>query len=67
LIRKMSCENMDALGIVLDTHKNLLRSKELREIQANDSKVKILVVPTNEEIEIARQSYALLTKGHSEV
>ena len=67
LIRKMSCENMDALGIVLDTHKNLLRSKELREIQAKDSKVKILVVPTNEEIEIARQSYALLTKGHSEV
>jgi acetate kinase len=51
----------------LDTHKNLLRSKELREIQAKDSKVKILVVPTNEEIEIARQSYALLTKGHSEV
>jgi acetate kinase len=60
LIRKMSCENMDALGIVLDLDKNSIQSKGIREIQAEDSKVKILVVPTNEEIEIAQQSYALL-------
>ncbi len=67
LMRKMSCENMDALGIVIDTDKNSIRSKEIREIQAEDSKVKILVVPTNEEIEIARQAHALLTAEHSAV
>lgn len=59
-IRKMTCENLDYLGIEIDVDKNLVRSKTLREIQNNNSKVKILVIPTNEEIEIAKQSYALL-------
>lgn len=53
------CENMDALGIVLDPEKNNRRSSELREINTTTGKVKILVVPTNEEVEIARQCFAL--------
>jgi acetate kinase len=60
LMREMACENLDFLGIQLDDVKNKLRSKELREIQSENSKVKILVIPTNEEIEIAKQSYELL-------
>jgi acetate kinase len=60
LMREMSCKNLEYLGIELDQDKNAIRSKGIREIQTKNSKVKILVVPTNEEIEIARQSYALL-------
>ena len=60
IMRKLACENMDYLGIKLDLEKNNKRSKEIREIQAESSQVKILVIPTNEEIEIAKQSYLLL-------
>jgi acetate kinase len=60
LMRKLACENLDFLSINLDEEKNNIRSKEIREIQNTSSKVKILVIPTNEEIEIAKQSYQLL-------
>ncbi len=60
LIRKMVCENMSYLGIQLDTDKNEIRSKNPREIQTQDSKVKIYVIPTNEELEIAEQAYSLV-------
>ena len=56
----MVCKNLDYLGIKIDVNKNNIRSKELREIQDENSFVKILVIPTNEEIEIAKQSFALL-------
>ena len=59
LIRKLVCEDLDFLGIRLDFQKNELRSSSLREINTNDSKVKILVIPTNEELEIAKQSVNL--------
>lgn len=61
LMRKIVCENLDFLGIILDDEKNNIKSKELREIQTKDSKVKILVIPTNEELEIAKQAYQILT------
>lgn len=60
LIRKMVCENMSYLGIKLDTDKNEIRSNNPREIQAPDSKVKIYIIPTNEELEIAEQVYSLV-------
>lgn len=60
LMRKLVCENLDFLGIDLDDEKNNLKSKELREIQKSTAKVKILVIPTNEELEIAKQAYQLL-------
>ncbi|PQJ78510.1 acetate/propionate family kinase [Polaribacter porphyrae] len=56
LMRKLACENLDFLGINLDLEKNKIRSKEIREIQTDSSKIKVLVIPTNEEIEIAKQS-----------
>ena len=61
LMREMACKNLNFLGIDLDNKKNTIHSKELREIQSKESKIKILVIPTNEEIEIAKQSYFLLT------
>lgn len=59
-MRKIACENLTFLGIELDKEKNKIRSKKIREIQSSTSKVKILIIPTNEEIEIAKQSYQLL-------
>lgn len=61
-MRKLACENLEYLGIKIDSIKNNLRSKEIREIQSSTSKVKILVIPTNEEIEIAKQTFKLLNK-----
>ena len=58
--RMRVCANLDFLGIKLDEAKNDLRSARLREINSDDSRVKILVVPTNEELEIAQQCYELL-------
>ena len=59
-MRRLICSEMNVLGIVLDPKKNELKESNIREIQAEDSSVKILVVPTNEEVEIAKQSFALL-------
>lgn len=61
LIREMVCSNMDYLGIELDIAKNKNRSNKIREIQTKTSKVKIMVIPTNEELEIAQQAYNLVT------
>lgn len=60
LIRKMATGNLEWLGITGDDEKNERAVNGLREINAAGSKVKILVVPTNEELEIANQCYQLL-------
>jgi acetate kinase len=60
LIRRLVCTDMEYFGIELDEEKNNIRSKEIREINREKSLVKILIVPTNEELEIAKQTYRLL-------
>jgi acetate kinase len=60
LTRSLTCKNLAYLGICLDEEKNKTEGKGILEINIRDSPVKILVVPTNEELEIARQCYALL-------
>ncbi|UOG74880.1 acetate kinase [Hymenobacter tibetensis] len=60
LVRKLVCQNMDYLGVQLDEEKNAQRTKGIREISQADSPVKVLIVPTNEELEIARQCVELL-------
>jgi acetate kinase len=60
LVRARSCQNLSFLGIELDEAQNQVRSKQLREINTPESRVKILVTPTNEELEIARQCRDLL-------
>lgn len=59
-MRKLVCADMEYFGLELDHSKNETRSKEIREINTPNSKTKILVIPTNEEIEIAHQVYELL-------
>ena len=65
LIRAMSCDAMDYVGISIDVDKNdELRFKDgVAQIEDANSKVKILVVPTNEELEIAKQSYTIIEKS----
>lgn len=60
LIRKKSCEGLEFMGIELDLVKNKERSHEAREIQTENQKTKIFVIPTNEEFVIARDTYELV-------
>lgn len=59
LLRKMICADLDYLGIAIDTDKNKVKARELVTISADDSKVTVLIIPTNEELEIVRQCYQL--------
>ena len=59
-MRQLVCTDMDYFGIELDHEKNQIRSKEIREINTPNSKAKVLVIPTDEEYEIANQVYQLL-------
>ncbi len=58
-IRSMICEYLGFLGITIDEEKNAVRGKET-EISTPDSKVAVFVIPTNEELAIARETAALL-------
>lgn len=59
--RESICKDMDFLGIKLDPEKNNVRGKECV-ISADDSKVKVLLIPTNEELMIAKDTMALVAK-----
>lgn len=59
-MREAVCTELDYLGIELDPAQNIAYKGELKEINSASSKVKILVIPTNEEYEIAHQCYGLL-------
>jgi acetate kinase len=55
-IRSRSCEGLFQLGIEVDDHKNGRQTRGVREIQSLKTSLKILVIPTNEELEIAEQT-----------
>lgn len=57
-VREKVCEDLDYLGIKMDVEKNKVRGKEV-DVAAEDSKVRIFVIPTNEELVIARDTYNL--------
>ncbi|OXL84614.1 MULTISPECIES: acetate/propionate family kinase [Paenibacillus] len=56
VLRKKVCENLTYLGVELDEELNAVRSGEPRRISSKNSKVEVLVVPTNEELVIARDT-----------
>ncbi|MBO4787297.1 MAG: acetate kinase, partial [Lachnospiraceae bacterium] len=58
-VRKMICERLGFLGITIDDAKNAIRGEEII-ISTPDSKVKVLVIPTNEELAICRETVALI-------
>lgn len=63
IVRQMSCQGLERLGISLDAEKNAQRQNETFEIQAIDSMVSILVVPTDEELEIATQTLQVINNA----
>lgn len=60
IVRKAVCENLSYLGIEIDEELNKIRSGEPRRISTPNSKVEVLVVPTNEELVIARDTYRIV-------
>lgn len=62
-IRALVCQNLEFLGLHLDEARNEDRHKEMREINQATARIKILVIPTNEELAIARQCVALLQEA----
>ncbi len=58
-VRKNICEYLGYLGITIDSEKNKVRGEE-KLISTDDSKVRVYVVPTNEELKIARETVELL-------
>lgn len=60
LIREKVCHGLEFMGIELDTEKNRVRELGNREISKKDSKTKIYIIPTNEELVIAKDTYNLL-------
>lgn len=61
-VREKVCENMEFFGIKLDKSANDGMRGQLKKISADDSKVDVWVVPTNEELLIARDTLALISK-----
>ena len=63
-MRDIICNDLGNLGIKLDVVKNKVRGKEMI-ISREDSKVKVLLIPTNEELMIARDTFNIVTKGQA--
>ena len=60
-VREGVCEGLEFLGVKLDKAKNVAKNDGgIRDISAEGSRVKILVIPTNEELVIARETAELL-------
>ena len=60
IVRRLVMEGMEYCGAKLDLDKNLAYHGGTEDLSAEDSKVKILVLPTNEELSIARETQSLV-------
>jgi acetate kinase len=61
--RKEICEKIVSLWVKIDETKNNFRW-ETKEITTNDSKIPVYVIPTNEELMIAKDTYELVKESH---
>jgi acetate kinase len=62
-VREKSCSDLQNFGIIIDTEANSSAGSEEKVVSTDASKVKILVIPTNEELMIARETERVLTKA----
>ncbi len=62
ILREMVCTNLNSLGIIIDTKRNRITKSGILDFSAEDSKVKLLKIPTNEELMIALETEAILRK-----
>lgn len=63
IVRQMCCQGLERLGLTLDEEKNSIRQKDILEIQSDDSRVSLLVIPTDEEYEIASQTLQVINNA----
>ena len=56
VVRRMCCQGLEPLGIELDHDRNLQTAGRAAEISLSEGRVRVLVIPTDEELEIARQT-----------
>lgn len=61
-LRKLVCRDLENFGIVLDETKNVQTKAIEASIHTDESKVQIWIVPTNEELIVARQTQELISK-----
>lgn len=60
-LREFVCENLGYIGVKLDKEKNAVRGKEAK-ITTDDSKVDVYIIPTNEELAIARDTLKIISQ-----
>jgi acetate kinase len=65
-LRQRVLQNLTFLGIELDEEQNKIRSGDDRRISTKNSKVEVLIIPTNEELVIARDTYELIRATQAE-
>ncbi|WP_330337749.1 acetate kinase [Streptomyces sp. NBC_00557] len=63
-VREAAIAGLAGLGLAVDPDRNALRADEARLISPDDARVAVAVVPTDEELEIATQTYALVGKNN---
>ena len=62
-VRADALAKLEELGIKIDPERNSLPNNGAREISTDDSKIKVFVVPTNEELAIARYAMKLAAEA----
>lgn len=63
VVRSEVCKDLEILGIKLNEEENAQRKPGAREISTPDSRIKVLIIPTNEELEIAEATVKVLQKS----
>ena len=59
-LRAQVCAGLEGFGVRVDDERNTAGGRGVRDVSASDSRVRVLVVPTDEELEIARQALSLV-------
>jgi acetate kinase len=62
-IRARACDGLSAFGISVEPGRNAERSQAIREIQTEDGRVRVLVIPTDEEFEIAEETVECIQRS----
>jgi acetate kinase len=63
IVRERTCSGLDNLGISLDVKKNKSVSGKISEIQQDGASIKIMVIATDEELEISQQTIETIRNG----
>jgi acetate kinase len=62
-VRERVCEGLEGLGIRIDSERNRSSTTGVRAIDSGEGAVRVLVVPTNEELEIAEQTFRCIQQA----